>query len=435
MLCRTVRQYSSTPISGEDMKKLLEIARDYGKVKNYVYDRFGGVGGLGMLYPGYTVQNKMTASGLRTALGLPSVYFYLAVFDALRDIRCQWTHTRTKILRLTGQNDNFSEDDKHYLRFLLRVNNAFEAVLNQKPIELPAQIQNQYEKLAHQADTQRLHRYLCRQVRKHHARLHTDCVTVFSVSERAYRYGEHGIYLAIKEKRRRIFVPLTDNNQYTCQLSIKLYPGEQRLEIAVPLAVSARKYKDYVNQVAIAPGMYTMLTTDSGHKYGEAFGVRQSQYTKWIWERNKSYCRNREDNPGRSKYAAQKKRLEDRLHGYINQELNRFLSEEKPKVIYLAKLPGTGSGGGRRTNRAAVMWQRGYLRRRLEWKCRQQSVEIVEVLGNGISRECSHCGGTGSRKKGIFTCSICGAALDEKTNTAANVRKRAASGKIIKKRS
>ena len=433
MLCRTIRQYSSAPIAEADMRKLLDIAEDYGKVKNYVYARFGGIGSLDRIYPGYTVQNEMTASGLRTSLGLPSVYFYLAVFDALGDIKCQWMRTKSKILELTGRNAGFSEDDKHYLRFLLKVINAFAAVLNQRPVQLPAEIQKQYEILAERADRERLHRYLCRQVRKYHVKLHTDCQDIFSTSERAYRYGNHGISLAVKEKRRRIFVSLTDNNQYKCQLSVRLYPGEQRLEIIVPVYVNVKRHEDYVNPIGIAMGMQTMLTTDSGHKYGENFGSYQAAYTRWTEKQSKNYHYNRQSNPGRKKYMAQKKCLEERLHGYINQELNRFLAEEKPGIIYLVKLPKAGAGGGK-ISRAVMMWQRGYIRRRLEWKCREHAIEIVEVFGNGVSRECSRCGGSGERKKGSFCCSVCGAVLDEKTNTAGNVRKRAESGKTVTKR-
>ena len=80
-ICKTVSQYSSKPISVEDMRKLQEIAADYAKVKNYVYQRYSGIKSLSMLYPGYAIQNEMTKSGLRERLGLPSVYFYLAVFD------------------------------------------------------------------------------------------------------------------------------------------------------------------------------------------------------------------------------------------------------------------------------------------------------------------------------------------------------------------
>lgn len=69
-ICKTIRQYSKNPISDDDMEKLLEIAADYAKVKNYVYMRFGGIGGLSKIYPGYTVQNEMTASGLRGNPGM-----------------------------------------------------------------------------------------------------------------------------------------------------------------------------------------------------------------------------------------------------------------------------------------------------------------------------------------------------------------------------
>ena len=93
-MCKTVRQYNKEPVLADDMQKLLDIAEDYRKVKNYVYERFGGIGSLSKIYPGYTVQNEMTKDGLRERLGMPSVYFYLAVFDALGDIKCQWTNTR-----------------------------------------------------------------------------------------------------------------------------------------------------------------------------------------------------------------------------------------------------------------------------------------------------------------------------------------------------
>ena len=39
------------------MKKLQEIAGDYRTVKNYVYQRYGGIKSLSKIYPGYTVQN------------------------------------------------------------------------------------------------------------------------------------------------------------------------------------------------------------------------------------------------------------------------------------------------------------------------------------------------------------------------------------------
>ena len=424
-ICKTVHQYSKGPIPEEDMQKLLEIAEDCCRVRNYVYARYGGVASLSKLYPGYTVQNEMAKSGFRENLGLPSVYFYLAVFDALRDIRAQWTRTKAQILKLVRQNEGFTEEDKHYLRFLLKVNNAFEQVLNQKSVELVKALQLQYEKLSGNVDTGRLHRYLCRQVRKYQVRLHTDQSQGFSVSERAYRYGEEGIYLSTKEKRKRILIPLTDHNQYQSQLYIKLYPEESRVVIDVPVYVTVRSYAEYTHEVGIAYGMYTMLTTGEGHRYGEALGDYQLAYAEWIREQNRSYQRNIEQNPGRKKYRAGKRRREEQLHSYINQELNRFFETEKPGKVYAVKLPVPGKrSGSKEINHVTGLWQRGYIRSRLALKCREQSVELIEVMGKDISVECSSCGERGSREEGIFFCPSCGYSEEEKTNTARNTKKR-----------
>lgn len=435
-ICKTVRQYSKFPIPKEDMEKLLEIAADYRKVKNYVYDRYSGIGSLTKIYPGYTVQNEMTKSGFRAELGLPSVYFYLAMFEALGEIRGQWSRTKTKILELVGKNENFTPEEKHYLRFVLKVANAFDGVLNQKPPGLPKEIQRQYEALGETVDTERLNRYLCRQVRKYHVRPHMDKVSGFAVSERAYRYGEkencHGIYISTKEKRKRVFVALTDKNQYKSQIYVKPDPQEGRITIDVPVSVSVRSHEDYVNQVGVSMGMFTMLTTDQGHEYGKNLGTHQTEYAQWIRSRQSSYHKNRAANPGRKKYEAQKGRYVEQMHSYINHELNRFFAGEKPQVIYMVKLPPKQPGGlNKKINTSVGLWQRGYIRKRLEQKCREHGVELVEVLGKDISRECGRCGAQGKKEKELFICPNCGYQEEEKTNTAKNVLKRGRSGRIV----
>ena len=76
-ICKTVHQYNKAPVSEEYMQKLIDIAEDYRKVKNYVYVRYGGIESLAKLYPGYTVQNEMTASGYREIVGLRQSIFIL----------------------------------------------------------------------------------------------------------------------------------------------------------------------------------------------------------------------------------------------------------------------------------------------------------------------------------------------------------------------
>ena len=151
-ICKTVRQLNKEPVPDQDMKRLIEIAEDYRCVKNYVYQRYGGIRSLSKIYPGYTVQNEMTDSGLRIRLCMPAVYFYLAVFDALGDIKSQWTRTKSEVSKRLGSNEGFTDEDRHYLRFLLKVGNAFRQVLNGEQVNLSGKIQAQYMSLAARVD-------------------------------------------------------------------------------------------------------------------------------------------------------------------------------------------------------------------------------------------------------------------------------------------
>lgn len=424
-ICKTILQYNKEPISEENMKKLQEIANDYNKVKNYVYKRFGGIKSLAKIYPGYTVQNEMTSSGLREQLNMPSVYFYLAIFDALGDIKNQWTQTKSRVLQAIKESQNLTEEESHYLKFVLKVNNSVEAILNDKPVILPKKLQQKYELLAEQVDIHKMGNYLKRQVRKHLRKLHTDVSDGFSITERAYRYADHGIYLAIKEKRKRIFIPLTDGNQYTRQIKIKLNQTKNGVTIQVPIDVQSQSHEDYQNKIGVSIGMFVMLTTENGQAYGTELGTYVIEEAEWIQKKTISYRRNKQANSGRQKYFEQKRRKDAALHTYINAELNRFLREEKPQIIYIPKLPPNNkAGNNKRYNRNISMWQRGYIRQRLTQKCLEHSIEMIEVFGKNISSECSNCGSIGKKEEGIFTCSQCGFQIEEKINAARNARNR-----------
>ncbi len=407
------------------MKKLQEIAGDYRTVKNYVYQRYGGIKSLPKIYPGYTVQNEMTASGLRTSLGMPSVYFYLAVFDALGDIKNQWTQTKGRIEKCIRENENLTPEDRHYLRFVMKQSHCFESILLEQKMELSDEWQKSFEEVREGVDENRLNQYLCRQVRRHLKRMHTDTVDGFSVSHKAYRYEDHGIYLAIKEKRKRIFIPLTDNNSYTKQLYVRIFPEEGNVIIHVPVERKVRRHEDYQREIGLAVGIRTMFVTDEGSIYGEKYSNYQYALSEYVREGNIRYRRNKETNPGRKKYLAGRQRLEEALHTYINAEINRMLRTEKPAVVYLPKLPQSSKAGvNKKINSSVSMWQKGYVRNRLTQKCREQSIELIEVFGKDISNECSRCGAIGQKNDDVFTCKACGAALFERENAARNALKR-----------
>lgn len=431
-LYKTVYQYNKFPISAKDMAKLQEIAEDCQKVRNYVYDHYGGIGGLTKIYPGYTVQNEMTKSGLRERLGLPSVYFYLSIFDALGDIKSQWTRTKTRIEKNIRINQKLTPKDRHYLRFIMKQSRCFEAVLAGEKPNLQENWKETYENLCTDVDTHRLNQYLRRQVRRHLVKPHTNMAYGFTVSPKAYRYADHGIYLAMKEKRQRLFILLTDNNCYNRQIYIHLYPKEGNIIINVPVEVKKKRPAGYEAEIGIAIGMRCMFVTDRGNAYGEQYLEYQSALTEYVRERLPRHRRNAANNPGMKKYNAGKARLETTLHSYVNAEINRMLKTEKPKIIYLPKLPAvTKAGVNRKINATVSMWQRGYVKNRLMQKCLERSVVLVEVFGKGISIECCHCGAEGVKEGAVFRCRSCGLEIPERQNTAINVLKRGQAGTIM----
>ncbi len=424
-LCKTVRQYNKESLPSEHMRQLQEIADDYKDVKNYVYQRYGGVGGLSKLYPGYTVQNEMTASGIRERLGMPSVYFYLAVFEALSDIKGQWSKVKGRIQEAIIKNENFTPEEGHYLRFAIKVSGCMEAILNRGEVCLSKELQTKYEELKKQVEAQKLDNYLRRKVRSYLVKLHSERSEGFSISERAYRYADHGIYISTKQKRQRIFVPLTDGNQYDRQLYIKLCREKNNIEIIVPVDVRVRSHKDFLGETGLSMGMFTMLTTDEGHEFGARLGEYVTEQAEWVQEQLSGYRKNKKNNPGRKKYQEKKRKWDAELHTYINMELNRLIQEEKPQVIYLPRLPATGKAGKvKKYNRSVSMWQRGYIRKRLALKCREHSIALVEVMGKDISHECSRCGAAGKKDKGYFWCEKCGLHIPDKMNAARNAKKR-----------
>ncbi len=436
-MIKTVYQYNSQSIGNDDMEKLLSIAKDYNTVKQFVYRKYGGIRSISKLYPGYTVQNEMTECGLRQELMLPSVYYYLAVFDALGDIKTEWTRVKNKIMDILNKNENFSPEERHYLRYVLKMSQCYEAVLVKQSFSLPEDFKN--------LDQERLNSYIRRKTRKYLHTLQVKKTEGFRIAERAYRYGDGGIYISTKEKRKRIFIALTDRNQYNKQLFIHINPDKQSIRIDVPVETKEKKSCNYKRRIGLSFGYQVMFTTSDGRSYGEQLGEYALEEAAWMSRkikiRNEIRRQAKMEAPGKAvkiitnnlgtdKYKAQKEKKNAAIKTMINAELNRMIREEKPGVIYIPQLPPPARGGRNAViNYNMTLWKRGYIRERLLFKTRQQGIEVVEVMGKNIGIQCSRCGALGEKRNQIFYCPACQAQMNSRYNAARNVWNR---GKLIK---
>jgi len=362
---KIVRQYNAVPLTDEDLEKLLTVAQEYRKVKNYVYQKYGGIKSLGKVYQGYTIQQEVLHAPFRTTINLPTIYVVLAIGEAVSNIKARWTDIRQQVQVNVSRHPDFSDEEKHYLRYALKMPPILAAILNR-----------QDEREA------KLNHYLCRQVRKAMPnKLMAKDGYSFSVSPKSgYRYKNQGIYISTAIPRKRVFIPLTDKNIYDREIKVILKPQRAGVEIQIPIDVKP-KATTSSKTVGVTIGWHSMLVTDEGHEYGKDFGKYQQKLA--VLTRHQRHIASQPGNtPGQKKYLSRRHRLEEQLHSYINHVINIMLDTEEPGIICIPKMPpATSRKGNKYRTHSLMLWQRGYIRKRLLLKCQLRGIEVQEVYG------------------------------------------------------
>ena len=250
-ITKTVWQYSE-PLPEETMEFLKGIALDYSKVKNYIYKRYSGIRSLNRLTPAFDIMTEVRRSGLRTELQLPSAYFAPAVIDAVADIKGMWGMLKKKIGTLITANENLSDEDRMYLRTVMRLNKIYAAVLGNEDYEMPRKTKGL------DIDVKRLNSLLCRLTRKHPAKLGVSSTDYFCIESNGYTYRDGSIYIVSRTPKQRIELPLRDSN--ICRRQIRLCIRQNYAVLALPVEVKIKKHKDYSKTIYIHIGYQDMFT-------------------------------------------------------------------------------------------------------------------------------------------------------------------------------
>lgn len=446
IITKTAVFYSET-LPEETLGFLHGLARDYCKVKNYVYGRYSGIASVGRLTPVYSILNEMRRCGLRQQLNMPTVYYELAIAEAVGDIKGMWGVLKNKIRTLINENDNLSDTDRMYIRTVLKINSTFAAILNRQEYELPDKAKGL------ELDVKRLNNLLCRLVRRHLEAPSQDKADSFLVSLAGYRADDEGLYLTSRVPRRRVFLPVKGIGAPDRQLRIII--KDKNVKIAFPVDAEVRKRKDYINVIYAYIGYSDMLTLSNGNIYGKALGSLVTPETERLSDKNNErgriYAAYREkigvsengkedalenisaelkekleeNNLGRKKYDRQKRRMREKTQNFINAELNRMFREEKPAKIVITK-PVTKNRArnySKALNRKLSRSFQGYIREQLAFKCRLNTVELIEINSKGTGSICSGCGSEGKRDKADFICEACGYRSTIALNSARNIEK------------
>ena len=435
-IIKTICQYSK-PLPQETIIFLQGIAKDYSKVKKYVYNRYSGVNNIDKLTPGFNVLNEMRNCGLRQQLQLPVVYYELAILDALTDIKIMWIDVKKKVRELVNVNPNLSDNDRSYIRLVLKIDSTFSAILQYREYEIP----NKAEKF--DVDTKRLNNLIRRLVRRYKTIPKTSNDYMFKVSPNGYSYKNGGIKLVSRVDRHRVFIPLKDDTPFNRQITVTI--ESDCAVFAVPITMDKVIHEDYINTIFVHIGYADMCTLSNGNIYGAGLGELVTPETERLKKKNenrykmylelrksqengqiKKYKNISRNNLGKLKYDAQKRRIRSETENFINHELNIMIEKEKPIRIVITS-PIKKSQTGMLTKKIGVLFSRsfnGYIRERLKYKCRINGIELVEINSKGTGSVCSKCGDVGKRKGINFICEACGLKISTALNSAKNIEKK-----------
>ncbi len=438
-ITKTVWQHTEI-LPRETMEFLNGIAADYARVKRNVYERYSGPGSLDRLSSVYDIMTEMRRCGLREQLKLPSVYYELAVRDAVTDIKGVWGILKNKIRTMITANENLSGDDRMYLRTVLKLDSVYAAILKGETYPMPEKAAGLNMDVDH---VNKLNNLLRRLTRRYQMKPSPGNADSFCVSPAGYSYKDHSLYLVSRVPRRRVRLPLKDEK--TSIRQIRIFIKNNCAVIAIPIEVKEKKHKDYQNTLYIHLGYEHMCTLSSGMIYGEETGKLLAAKSRRLMEKNrqrrKAQTRYQEslalgdekkadeikaNNLGRQKYDRQKKREQAMIESYINGEINRMLETEKPGKIIITK-PITIDKRKLKykvSNRKVTEGPQGYVRKRLAQKCRENGIELVEINSKGTGTVCCVCGAEGKRLEEGFVCGSCGFQSTIAFNGARNIEKK-----------
>ncbi|MDE5700286.1 MAG: transposase [Lachnospiraceae bacterium] len=432
-LTKTVWQY--TEVLPEDTIDFLRgLAEGYGKIKNYTYKRYSGIKSFGRLTPVYDIMGEIRRSGIRTQLGLPSACFDPAVVDAVSDIKSMWAVVRSKLGNLITMNENLTDEDRIYLRTILKLDKTYAAILNHEDYEMPKKAKDL------EIDAERLNNLLRRLTRKYLRKPEAGQSDYFSITPAGYAYKDGVLLITTGIHGKRIPIPLKDNR--TSDRQLKIFVREKDAAIAIPVESRIKMHHDYTNTVYVHIGYKDMFTLSNGNVYGASLGDITAEETERLTEKNKKRARIRSvqkrsaesgdrkkadnigvNNLGTQKYDHQKDKERAKTQIFINAAINRMLAAEKPERVVIArpvkvhktKLPSKSA------NRKMTRNFNSYIRERLTYKCRMNSIELVEIHSKGTGNICSCCGAEGKRTASGFVCGSCGLQSTTALNGAKNI--------------
>lgn len=114
----------------------------------------------------------------------------MALFEAIWYIKVMWQNLKNKITSLANQNEDLSDDDKSYIRLVMKINSVYSAILNDRQYDMPQKA----AKL--NIDVKKLNNRIKRWTRKYKVSPVSEMSNIFRVTPGGYSYKTEAYVLS-----------------------------------------------------------------------------------------------------------------------------------------------------------------------------------------------------------------------------------------------
>ena len=431
--------------------EILLIGTVQRNIKNYVWSRYSGIGSL-LKQSGWTIRDELIQKDLLSNK-ITKTLSRVAIEKSASTIKTNWITTKKKVKKAITQNENLTEDDKHYLYLCLKHTPTLYSILNYKKVDY----QTDYLRTLN-INVHRLNNLLRRYIRRYKTKSYTNKANVILTSN-LYKFNSNNKVFSFsgKSKNSRIEIFLIGNVpklKGTLELVKNQKDKQYYLHVPLDRIITKKEITEHSEILGLDVGITDLIMLSNGSVYGA--NSTELFYTLYdnLVNRNRSrlftYKRKlekrisvekdlvkksilelklknlKENNLGPQKRNSKVSKYKSRIISHINCELNKMVKEEDLKEIVREDLNWISKkkNVSRKQQNRFSTWTKGVLLERLSVKLIEKGIKETIVNPAYTSQICCKCNHLGSRNGKEFKCSNCGLSIDADFNASINIKKR-----------
>ena len=445
---RTVKIKANCSNNEEEILLIGKIQRN---IKNYVWSRYSGIGSL-LKQSGWTIRDELIQEDLLSKK-ITKTFSRTAIEKSASTIKSNWTRTKKSVKKAIAQNENLTEDDKHYLFLCLKHTPTLYNILNYKKIDYTT---DYFKDL--KVDVHRLNNLLRRYIRRYKTKAHTNKANVILPSS-LYIFNPCNNEFTLTGKKRNSKVKITlignvPKLKGTLELVKNQKSNQYYLHVPLDRIINKKKMTDESEILGLDVGITDLITLSNGSIYGansaelfynlsdnlvnknrsRLFSYKQKLEKRIVIEQDQSKksileqkLKNLEDNNlGSKKRISKISKYKSRIVSHINCELNKMVKEEDIQEIVREDLNWSSKkkNVSRKQRNRFATWSKGVLLERLSVKLAERGIKETIVNPAYTSQVCCKCNHLGNRKGKEFKCLNCSISIDADFNASINIKER-----------